>query len=80
MTQIQEQEIEAAVLLALKQEGPSAMDELVRDLQDYSWNQIFSAVDRLSRQGRLTLHRASRFGYLVALASASEAEVMNSAA
>ena len=42
-------------------------DELAERLPAYSWAQVFEAVDRLSRQGALTLSRASCFGYVVSI-------------
>jgi hypothetical protein len=45
-------------------------DELVQRLPAYSWAQVFAAVDRLSRQGTLTLSRTRCFGYVVSLGPA----------
>ena len=42
-------------------------DELVHRLPAYSWAQVFSAVDRLSRQGMLTVSRTRCFGYVVSI-------------
>ena len=42
-------------------------DELAQRLPAYSWAQVFEGVDRLSRQGVLTLRRASCFGYVVSI-------------
>jgi hypothetical protein len=42
-------------------------DELAQRLPTYSWAQVFEAVDRLSRQGALTLRRARCFGYVVSI-------------
>jgi hypothetical protein len=42
-------------------------DELVRRLPVYSWAQVFSAVDRLSRQGALTVSRTRCFGYVISV-------------
>jgi hypothetical protein len=42
-------------------------DELVQRLPAYSWAQVFAAVDRLSRQGTLTLSRTRCFGYVVSI-------------
>ena len=44
-------------------------DELAQRLPAYSWAQVFSAVDRLSRQGTLTLSRTSCFGYVLSVGS-----------
>jgi len=45
-------------------------DELVQRLPAYSWAQVFSAVDRLSRQGALTVSRTRCFGYVVSIGPA----------
>jgi hypothetical protein len=42
-------------------------DELVQRLPAYSWAQLFSAVDRLSREGTLTVSRTRCFGYVVSI-------------
>lgn len=43
------------------------LDELAQRLPAYSWAQVFSAVDRLSRQGTLTVGRTHCFGYVVSV-------------
>ena len=45
-------------------------DELVQRLPAYSWAQVFAAVDRLSRQGTLTVNRTRCFGYVVSIGPA----------
>jgi lysine/ornithine N-monooxygenase len=45
-------------------------DELVHRLPAYSWAQVFAAVDRLSRQGTLTVNRTRCFGYVVSVGPA----------
>ena len=45
-------------------------DELVQRLPTYSWAQVFAAVDRLSRQGTLTINRTRCFGYVVSIGPA----------
>ena len=42
-------------------------DELVQRLPAYSWAQVFAAVDRLSRQGTLTVSRTRCFGHVVSV-------------
>jgi lysine/ornithine N-monooxygenase len=42
-------------------------DELVGRLPAYSWAQVFAAVDRLSRQGTLTVSRTRCFGYILSI-------------
>lgn len=45
--------------------GTCTLDELVRRLSTYSWAQVFSAVDRLSRQGTLSVSRMRGVDYVV---------------
>jgi hypothetical protein len=45
-------------------------DELIQRLPAYSWAQLFAAVDRLSRQGTLTVSRTRCFGYVVSVGPA----------
>jgi hypothetical protein len=46
------------------------LDELAQRVPAYSWAQVFAAVDRLSRQGTLTLSRTRCFGYVVSIGPA----------
>ncbi len=59
--------VEHAILQDLERRGPCSIDELVQRFPDFSWNQIFSTVDQLSRSGRLTLRHPTTFQYLVFL-------------
>jgi hypothetical protein len=43
------------------------LDELTQRLPAYSWAQVFAGVDRLSRQGTLTLSRSSCYSYVVSV-------------
>jgi len=45
--------------------GTCTFDELVRRLPTYSWAQVFSVVDRLSRQGTLLVRRVRGVDYVV---------------
>ncbi len=57
--------IDSAILHYLKLHGSCSMDELVQRLPVYTWNQVFAAIDRLSRVGKLVLHSRGRFEYVV---------------
>jgi len=63
----QREDVESAILETLERGGPCSLDELYQALSDYSWNQVFAAVDRLSRNGRLLLRRPGRFDYRVSI-------------
>ena len=43
------------------------LDELAQRLPAYSWAQVSAAVDRLSRQGTLTVSRTRCFGSVVSV-------------
>lgn len=49
-----------------------ALDEIVSQCPNLTWNQVFSELDRLSRCGRVRLCRRAKGGYAVFPASASE--------
>lgn len=49
--------LEAVILSHLDEQAVIGLDALVILLPDYSWNQIFHAVDRLARCGGITLRR-----------------------
>ena len=60
-------EVESRILQELERLGPCTLEEFVRVLPDYTWNQVFAAVDRLSRDGTVLLRRPTRFEYVVAV-------------
>ena len=43
------------------------LDELAQRVPAYSWAHVFASVDRLSREGTLTLSRTRCFGYVVSI-------------
>lgn len=51
--------IQDAVIDILAHMGPCMMDEVIRSLPAHGWSEIFSAVDAMSRDGRLVLRRSS---------------------
>lgn len=61
-------EVEKDILRDLETLGPCSIEDMVDHLPGYSWNQVFSAVDRLSRNSKITLRHPSRFGYRISLA------------
>jgi len=67
----QREDVESAILETLERGGPCSLDELYQTLSAYSWNQVFAAVDRLTRNGRLLLRRPGRFDYWVSIAISS---------
>ncbi|MBS0170191.1 MAG: hypothetical protein JSR62_07515 [Nitrospira sp.] len=61
--------IGALIIHALEQEGPCTIETLTAKLPYCSWNQLFMAIDALSREGALLLQLHARAQYLVALAT-----------
>jgi hypothetical protein len=59
--------VESAIRLQLSQEGPCTLETLLNRLSQFSWSEIFSVVDGLSREGSLVLRRPARFGYEVSM-------------
>ena len=56
-SRIRTESLEAVILGHLEEQAVIGLDALVILLPDYSWNQIFHAVDRLARGGGITLRR-----------------------
>ena len=61
--------IEEALVTELQDRGACRLDDLVTQLPNYSWNEIFIAVDRMSRDGRVAIRRMASSGYEVSLSS-----------
>jgi len=59
--------LENTILLALKTTPECELDEILTICSGFTWNQVFCAVDQLSRSGdvHLTRHRAT--GYTLSL-------------
>lgn len=49
--------LEQAILDYIDEEAVVGLDVLIALLPQYSWNQVFHTVDRLSRSGRIALRR-----------------------
>jgi len=60
--------LESAIREILARVGICTLEELNERLPYYSWNQMFAAVDRLNREGTVTLQRPGSSDYLVSLA------------
>ena len=61
--------VQSAIQLHLSREGPCTLESLLTRLSEFSWSEIFSVVDQLSREGSLVLRRPARFGYEVSINS-----------
>ena len=60
---------EAAVIELLQRTGPCCLDDVVTYLPNLSWGEVFVAVDRMSRDGRLLLHQVGYSTYQLTLPS-----------
>jgi hypothetical protein len=58
-------EVETAILQHLEEQGSRTIEELVHSLSHFTLNQVFFAIDRLSREGKVSLRHPTRFAYLV---------------
>lgn len=59
----------ALILHELEHYGPCTIETLTSTLPHCSWNQLFMAIDTLSREGALLLRPQARSQYLVSLAA-----------
>ena len=59
--------VQSAIQVHLSREGPCTLESLLTRLSQFSWSEIFSVVDQLSREGSLVLRRPARFGYEVSI-------------
>lgn len=63
------QDIDQAIIHDLTAHGTCQVEDMVERLAGFTWNQVFSAIDRLSRDGILALQRPARFGYEISITS-----------
>ena len=59
--------IERAIVQNLQESGPRGLDDIVTSLSNSSWGEVFLAVDRMSRDGRLVLRQYSYSAYQISL-------------
>lgn len=57
--------VDSVICREITSVGSCTFDELIHRLPAYSWAQVFSAVDRLSRQGTLSVSRMGGVDYVV---------------
>ncbi len=60
--------IEEAIMEKLRS-GPCCFDEVVTCLPNFSWGEIFVAVDCMSRDGRVVLRQLGYSTYQISLGS-----------
>ena len=61
--------IEEAIIDTLRRSGPCCLDDVVTCLSTFSWGEVFFAVDRMSRDGRVLLRQLGYSTYQIALRS-----------
>jgi hypothetical protein len=71
---IQPDYLDVAILDELAQLGSCSLEELNERLPLYSWDQIFSALYRLEREGSVSLKSPDPFLCIVALAPRGSVE------
>ena len=59
--------IEAAIIELLRSSGPCCLDDVVTYLPNFSWGEVFLAVDRMSRDGRVSLLQLGYSTYQITL-------------
>jgi hypothetical protein len=66
--------LESPIRQELARVSTRTLEELNERLPYSSWNQVFAAVDRLNREGTVTLHRPDSSDYILSLAPRRFAE------
>jgi hypothetical protein len=61
--------LEKEIVEKLQKGGPCCLDDVVTDLPNFSWGEIFIAVDRMSREGRVLLRQSGYSTYQLSLGS-----------
>ena len=59
--------LDEAIVEKLQKGGPCCLDDVVLDFPNFSWGEIFLAVDRMSRNGRLSLLQLGYSTYQIKL-------------
>ena len=59
--------IDAAIIETLQRTGPCCLDDVVMSLPNSSWGEVFAAVDRMSRDGRVLLRQHCYSAYQITL-------------
>lgn len=61
--------IEQATIEKPRRSGPCCLDDIVPYLPNLSWGEVFLAIDRMSRDGRLLFRQLGYSTYQIALGS-----------
>ena len=61
--------VEKAIIELLRINGPCCIDDVVAYLPDLTWGEVFRAIDRMSRDGRVSLLQIGYSMYQISLGS-----------
>jgi hypothetical protein len=61
--------LEQDIIELLQIRGPCGLDDVVTYLPNRSWGEVFRAIDRMSRDGRVVLRQLGYSTYQIALYS-----------
>ena len=61
--------LEEAIVEKLRNDGPCCFDDVVAGLPNFSWGQLFVAVDCMSRDGRVFLRQLGYSTYQISIGS-----------
>lgn len=61
--------VEEAIVEKLRNDGPCCLDDVVTGFPNFSWGQIFVAIDCMSREGRVFLRQLGYSTYHISLGS-----------
>ncbi|HLA61642.1 MAG TPA: hypothetical protein VK626_05305 [Nitrospiraceae bacterium] len=61
--------VEEAIIELLRISGPCCIDDVVAYLPDLTWGEVFRAIDRMSRDGRVLQRQLGYSTYQIALHS-----------
>ena len=61
------QTVREAILYLLRSTPEYELEDLVMTCSEFTWNQVFHEVDRLTRSGEVHMTRHGLFGYRLAL-------------
>lgn len=56
------------ILIVVRNTPGYTLEELIRTCSEFTWNQVFVEVDRLSRSGEVHMKKCDRFGYTLTVA------------
>ena len=59
--------IEAAIVDTLQRSGPCCLHDVITSLPNSSWGEVFAVVDRMSRDGRVSLRQSGYSAYQITL-------------